>query len=98
MRLVDLNPQFVSIAVPGRVYRHVDEMAEAHGIEFDCPGCGNHRILAWFVGVPADEVPGPGRWTPGGTGMVDLWLSPSINLPTGCRWHGWVRGGEVTSA
>jgi hypothetical protein len=57
-------------------------------------------VLCWFVGkVPADEVPGPGRWVPEGTGLDDLsFVGPaaaSVSLSSGCRAHFFVRRGAV---
>jgi hypothetical protein len=100
-----------------RVYMvEVATLAEADGVEFLCPLCfaknkgkvGTHVVICWFVGkVPDDADPGPGRWTPEGTGIDDLTLSPSVNLdihtpeyykehPKACRWHGWVKNGDAT--
>jgi hypothetical protein len=61
---------------------------------------GAHYVLCWFKGcVPDSMYPGPGRWTPSGTGIDDLTLNPSVNLDvkpdSGCKWHGWVRNGEA---
>lgn len=91
---------------------HVDTLAEAHGIMFLCPKCyadepvgpvGTHRVLCWFVGKVADDVtPGPGRWTPKGTGVNDLSFVPSpgrthsILLTGGCNWHGFIINGDAT--
>lgn len=101
MRLNGLDPQFYKIASPGH-YQHVETLAEAQGIMFDCPKCGNHSVMVWFRdrGVPVEEVPGPGRWSVSGTIYADLSLSPSINLENpqhvGCEWHGFVTNGDVT--
>lgn len=72
--------------------------AEADGVYFTCPKCPNgHGVLCWFAGrVPAELSPGPGRWTPSGTGIEDLTLTPSVHLiGEGCGWHGWVRNGTT---
>lgn len=81
---------------------------EAQGVMFLCPLCEGHQVLCWFKdrGVPDKAEPGPGRWTPTGTCIGDLTLSPSVNLdtksaeyysqyPNSCRWHGWVKNGEA---
>ncbi len=66
---------------------------------------GAHYVLCWFRGrgVPEHLEPGPGRWTPSGTGLDDLTFVPgtpampaSVVLKGGCNWHGWVRNGEAT--
>lgn len=66
---------------------------------------GVHHVLCWFVGrVPDDLSPGPGRWTPSGTGLDDLTFIPgdpprmcSVHLSGsgGCGWHGHVTNGEA---
>jgi hypothetical protein len=108
MKLTDLEPQFKRIASSGH-YENVATPAEAQGIRFLCPKCfvknggnvGTHLILIWFRdrSVPADALPGPGRWIATGTGYADLTMSPSINLENpdhvGCQWHGFVTNGEV---
>ena len=108
MRLVDLDPQFVTLPAPGRLH-DAATLAEAQGVLFLCPKCfaanngpvGTHSLLVWFRdrGVPPEETPGPGRWVASGTGYADLTLSPSINLETpdgqGCQWHGFITNGEV---
>lgn len=105
MRLLDLDPEWVADYDPadGSHWRRADlTITTAQGVLFECPLCGHHSILAWFRGrgVPDDAEPGPGRWTPSGTGFSDLTLDPSINLhvkpDSACKWHGWVRNGDVT--
>lgn len=93
-KLSDLDPQFLCVVESNKRYAHVDTLAEAHGIRFECPKCGNHQILVWFHDrdVPSDEEPLP-RWTISGKGIDDLTLMPSINVP-GC-WHGFVQGGSI---
>jgi hypothetical protein len=98
--LIDLEPQFTTR--PDASHLHdVQTFAEAQGVMFECPKCRRHSILIWFRdrGVPDEATPGPGRWIASGTGYDDLTLSPSINLDTpgttGCKWHGWVTGGEA---
>lgn len=84
---------------------HVDTLAEAHGIRFLCPICvetSGHGVVCWFEGkVPDGVTPGPGRWTPKGTGIDDLSFVPgrqshSVQLLGGCRWHGHVIDGHAT--
>lgn len=106
MNLSSLEPQFVRFVSPGR-YQDVNGLHEAHGIRFLCPKCyaangggiGTHSILLWFKGkgVPDSEDPKPGRWMIiGGTGYANLSLAPSIQLSTGCQWHGFITNGSVT--
>jgi hypothetical protein len=80
------------------------DLQHAQGVMFLCPVCfvknggavGTESVLCWFKdrGVPADALPGPGRWTCTGTSFADLTLSPSVNVDDG-HWHGWVQNGEV---
>lgn len=102
MRLTDLDPEWVHDYSPRGHSVSADLTVEtAQGILFDDP-TGGGSILAWFRGrgVPDDAVPGPGRWTPTGTGFHDLSLTPSIDLSCGGkhpgRWHGFITNGEVT--
>lgn len=100
MKLCDLDARFVAATDQG--WRDVDTLGEAEGVLFDCPLCGDHKILTWFPNAPA-TVPGDPsggkRWTPTGTSLADLSLSPSILLTSelGCGWHGHVRDGETVT-
>ena len=110
MKLTDLQPQFLR-RVSNSSYVDVDTLAEADGILFLCPKCfhsgsthvGCHSELCWFRGkVPDDCYPGPGRWTPSGTGYNDLTFVPgepkqatSVLNTTGCKAHYLVENGEV---
>lgn len=93
-------------------YVPCDTLVEADGVWFRCPKCyhaansdaGVHHVMCWFEGrVPDEANPGPGRWTPSGTGLADLTFVPgerikavSVQLNGGCRWHGFIAGGVAT--
>jgi hypothetical protein len=112
--LAQLGAQFKRrVVIDGQVsIATVETLAEADGIWFRCPKCqhaqkgvaGVHHVLCWFEGRVADDVtPGPGRWTPAGSGLVDLTFVPtearratSVLLTGGCRWHGHIVGGHAT--
>jgi hypothetical protein len=110
MRLLDLDPEWVTNATPAS-YRRTDNFTEAQGILFACPFCyrknnglvGTHMILIYFAdrGAPPECEPLP-RWTvAGGTGLNDLTLVPSINLQNEGRpdeWHGWITNGEIVGS
>ena len=111
--VLDLEGQFYRLA-PERpdVHIPVDSITDAQGVMFLCPACfranggpvGTHSILCWFNGhcVPADKLPGPGRWNPVGTGLGDLtFVGPgqtSVSLPDGCKWHGFIENGRARDA
>lgn len=106
MRLLDLEPQFLRIAEPNKLYHHVDSIAEADGMLFLCPKCfvtnagpvGAHSVVCWRPHVSQTELPVPGRWEFEGTGLHDLTLvagSSSVLITGGCNAHFFVRGGEI---
>lgn len=110
IRLAELDARFV-MTLDDKMQRRVDALAEADGVAFMCPKCyvanggpiGTHWIICWFRGRVADtQLPGPGRWTPSGTGLSDLTFVPgdppvavSVLLTSGCQWHGFIRNGEA---
>lgn len=107
--LKDLEAEFIQF-INEKSFQHIgDDIGNADGVMFLCPKCfrenngpiGTHMVICWFLnrGVPDSMPPGPGRWSPHGTGLGDLELkarSSSILLTSGCRWHGFVRGGRAT--
>lgn len=92
--------------LPTEVYTHVDTLAEADGIFFECPLCRSHQVSPTFAGRAVPDHLGsqnregkPSRWTATGTGYHDLTLQPSIDLSgqhSGCQWHGYVTNGEAS--
>jgi hypothetical protein len=111
MKLTELNPQFVRREIrDSAVFQvPVDLITEAQGVRFKCPKCfianggsqGVHQVVCWNPTVPAEALPGPGRWNLEGTGYHDLSLtasSSSVHLLSGCAWHGFVKNGEVFDA
>lgn len=109
MRLTELEPEWLTYVSDDRRQRWGDALnpAEAHGIWFLCPACfatnggpvGTHGVVCWFRGrVPDSASPGPGRWTIEGSSFENLTLAPSIQLLSGCAWHGFIRNGEATNA
>lgn len=90
--------------------RTVHSLAEAQGIEIDCPVCKgpgkSHRIHVPFKdrGIldhqgTHDSNGRPTRWSiVSGTWFTDLTLSPSIDCTKSnpkC-WHGFITNGEIT--
>jgi hypothetical protein len=105
--LTDFEPQFLRHEIrDGReVHVDVDKLDDAQGVMFLCPVCSArnggadaHGVLCWFrdCGVPDEAEPGPARWLVSGAGLGDLTLSPSVMLLSGCGWHGFITGGQVT--
>jgi hypothetical protein len=127
MRLVDLDPEWVTYGEHGGLGRYGDmhshvayhpdslgevdspdtsiAMPQADGVMFLCPTCfkknggaiGTERVVVWFrdrAAVPADALPGPGRWVATGDSFDDLTLQPSVNVDHE-HWHGFVRAGEI---
>jgi hypothetical protein len=80
------------------------DLGRAQGVMFLCPTCfvrnkgpvGTESVLCWFNGrgIPAEALPGPGRWIASGTSFDDLTLSPSVNVDKE-HWHGFITNGEV---
>lgn len=91
---------------------YVKTLAEAQGITFLCPKCfkvnnnsnqGTHSVEATFAnrGVPDNQGTHnknklPVRWSVSGSHYHDLTTHPSILLPDGCNWHGFITNGEVS--
>ncbi len=110
MRLTELEPEFLTITSESSYQCH-DRLAEAQGLMLLCPTCfiknngpvGTHRIICWFTGrgVPDNRTPGPGRWTPLGTGFNDLDFmttrpSASVLLTgAGCGAHFLLQNGNI---
>jgi hypothetical protein len=112
-RLRELDARFLRRHVDDTgVYHNTDATIDtADGVMFLCPKCyatnagpvGTHSVICWFEGrVPDDASPGPGRWTPAGTGLHNLTFVPgkihtavSVLLTSGCGWHGFVRDGSA---
>lgn len=106
MKLLELEPRFIRIVEPGKMFRDVDLISEADGVLFLCPKCfqtnggtiGTHSVICWRSRVPQTEDPKPGRWEFEGTGLHDLTLvagSRSVLLMGGCNAHFFVRSGDI---
>lgn len=100
MRLVDLNPKFLGCGLADGTWQ------EGVGVRLDCP-CGSPDCLDLFVPfkVALDGRPGPHgdkAWDRTGDTFDTLTLSPSIQrMPVNgetCRWHGFIRNGEIVPA
>jgi hypothetical protein len=102
--LTELEAVFLKI-VDANTMQAVDRIEDADGVRFACPKCyvdagrsleGVHGILCWSPKVGLEIPPGPGRWSMQGTGLGDLTLvagSSSVQVTSGCMWHGFVRNG-----
>lgn len=107
MKLAELDPDLFRFEErDGSTYLHkVQTVAEAHGVDFECPKCRGHHVMVTFRdrGVPdhlgtrsSDGT--PTRWAASGAGVNDLTLSPSVDCtPSNPNcWHGFITNGEVT--
>lgn len=104
MKLTDLNPQFIGAGGEG-ITRDGEPVPERRGIgiTFNCP-CGCDELV--FIpfrnpldgGPPWDSDPRRALWDRTGEDVETLTLTPSIQRLGGCRWHGWIRSGEVVPA
>jgi hypothetical protein len=100
MKLIELDPSWWSNGGPGLTDTAtglpVPERT-GQGITFDCP-CGCADIVSVPFTNPLDGGP-PARqdvtWDRTGETFETLTLSPSLQRMDGCKWHGWVRNGEV---
>lgn len=105
--LVELDARFLKIDEPGKRYSYVDSLEAAQGVDLLCPSCfhrlggarGCHRLHLWFKGrgVSDDELPGKGRWTPGGTGVGDLHFVPDgtpHSVLINGHMHGFIEHGK----
>lgn len=110
MRLTELHPHFLKITTDrcGRIgWQYVEHLQDADGLIFSCPACHDqiglhgmhidHSIAIWKPGTSPGIV-GTGRWYMEGTGYVDLVVHPSIHIPDGCKWHGFISDGNIVSA
>lgn len=107
VKLLDLDPKFLK-RLDDTTFQHEGvSFADADGIRFLCPKCwvankgpvGTHIVICWGPHVPKTTPPVPGRWMLVGTGYEDLSLvagSSSIQLTSGCMWHGFIKDGEAT--
>ncbi len=103
MRLADLHPGWLGSGGDGITDRDGRPVParEGIGLIFDCPtGCGE-RIAVRFSN-PRDgggPVGGQPLWDRTGEDFETLTLAPSIQLlRVDCRWHGFVKSGEITTA
>ena len=103
MRLVDLEPEFLSMGGEGVTNSATGEpVPKTHGVGvlFNCP-CGNHEEdHRCYVPFANPIGPGPGRdgdrgWKRTGETFETLTLTPSILRLGGCGWHGFITNGEV---
>lgn len=102
MRLTELNPEFLGNGGEG-----VTETAtglpvprrEGVALELDCP-CGCGERFAIYIDPPmSGGAPASAHsWKRTGDSFETLTLSPSILRHSRCRWHGFIRSGEIVNA
>lgn len=102
-KLIDLNPSFYGAGGPGVSRADGSPSPERSGIGlmFDCPcgTCGEMVAVGFSNPIDGGPVFDPSRpsWERTGDRFESLTLKPSILRTTGCKWHGWVTNGEVTT-
>ena len=110
MRLVDLNPQWLSSGGAGVSDQEGNPVPRRDkvAIKFDCP-CGSDeckkpwkRVCLTLSNPPDGGPPVSSKmehsWEMSGDSFENLTLKPSIQRVGGCEWHGWVTKGEVITA
>lgn len=104
MKLTSLNPRWIGAGGDG--VTGADGKPAPHregiGVMFDCP-CGTpDEVIFVHVDPPLDRGPlladAKRNWKREGDSFEAMTLSPSIKKLDGCKWHGFVRNGEVTEA
>lgn len=106
MRLLDLDPEFLTVDIETKIMTIVDNIEKAQGVNFLCPKCfvdnegevGTHRVICWNSSVPQEVYPVPGRWEMEGSGFNDLTLkagSSSVLLTGGCAAHFFITNGDI---
>lgn len=101
MRLINLNPKFVSHGGEGVTNTATGEavpLREGVAISFDCP-CGKcgERVLLCFEN-PLDggyKLEKQNAWKRKGETFEVMTLTPSIQRIGGCCWHGYLTDGEL---
>lgn len=102
MKLIDLNPSFVSSGGEGITDAKWNPVPERKGIglAFDCP-CGDGCRAYVAFENPMDGGPpvgnGLNRWHRTGETFETLSLTPSIARQGECQWHGYLTNGEFKS-
>jgi hypothetical protein len=100
MRLIDLNPNWVSYGGSGVWDKDHQPIPFRNrvGLTFDCPcGCDSRCYIGFLNpddGGPPVQEP---AWKREGEDFESLTLTPSIQRrdPGGCRWHGFITNGEA---
>ncbi len=98
MKLTELNPKFIQHGGDG-IYRDGKPCPseEGVGIILNCP-CGCEEELYVPFSNPLDENLGAKYqkgWKRTGDTFETLTLEPSIQRRTACKWHGYIRNGEI---
>lgn len=92
MRLVDLEPRWSG------AYESTPDAV----VSFLCPVCRKHRIDIPITPTRngAALYPGGVHWRRTGEDFESMTLSPSIahDAGNGCKWHGFIRNGEIVNA
>lgn len=102
MRLVDLNPNFVYHGGEGVKNAEGKPIPkrEGVGLAFDCPcGCGRRAYIDFENPMDGGPPINDKRhvWKRTREDFETMTLEPSIQRMDGCRWHGWIRNGNIVN-
>ena len=94
MKLSELEPSWIVTGPKNTIDPNRDKI----GVVFNCPcGCKDYIGVMFsnpFDGKPAFPNGGP-KWKVEGDNFDNMTLSPSIRKLSGCKWHGFVRNGNI---
>ena len=104
MKLIDLNPRWVGAGGEGvsDAQGRPVPARQGVGLMFECPcRCGETIYVAFRQpldgGAPCLTNAQAPTWERTGDTFETLTLLPSILRMTGCRWHGFVTAGQVST-
>lgn len=100
MKLIDLNPRWIGHGGEGIYDENYNPISYQHGValECDCPVCGVDHPLVIFIDPPIEGNLLDNQrlyWKRIGEDFQTLTLTPSIQRMDKCKWHGFIRNGEI---
>ena len=100
MKLIDLNPSWIGHGGEGVFDVNHNPIPYQKGVALtcDCPICGSDHPLVIFINPPIEgNLLDSQRlyWKRIGEDFQTLTLTPSIQRMDKCKWHGFIRNGEI---